>query len=339
MFSLKQENDLAIVQSVLITDNGYCGIRDLHSGIEKIKICFPRAKITVLTLTQRQAFLQNEFPDLEFIICSPKLKPRRYSIALQLFFLRDKNFDYLLNFSLDLSPLIVQLFWFNSRIILYNQWGQWCSLRLRRVSQIFTTSYHKQKAKITFKGILKSIGLFFVLLVPDDEQALSHNILVVDDGAVVNQLIYTLRRIKECLPFSRVTLLTVGKRKEIDQELSGVKVIRVDPFLIKRYRIARHMLKLGGGNYDQIILFSLDITPIVIAALFLRGRIFLRNQWHQWWRISLKPVSYYLLLPFRLLVSLIGNILIFIYLGFNVSVIFLLRAFNVFKIKFLEEGN
>ncbi|MDP2927240.1 MAG: hypothetical protein Q8N80_00325 [Candidatus Omnitrophota bacterium] len=339
MFSLKQGDDSVITQSVLITDNGYSRLEDLRIGIKKIQDYFPGSKISVLTLAQRCSFLQNEFPGFEFIIYSQKLKPRRCRITLQLLLLRKKNFDHIFIFSLDLTPLIVQLFLFKSKIILYNQWGQWCSLRLRKVSETFRVTYNKQKSRNNLKNFLKRIGLFLVLLTPDDEQALSHNILIVDDGAVGGQLIYTVRRIKEYLPFARVTVLTSGKPKEVEAELAITKIIRPDKFWIKRYRIARHMLRLRKNNYDYVILLSLGITPIIVSVLLMKGRVLLSNRWHQWWRLSLKSAGYYFMLIPRFVSDFIIKVIIFIYLLINVSWIFLMRAFNNLKINLLSEGD
>lgn len=338
LFSLKQEDDSVIAQSVLITDNGYSRPADLRIAIKKIQDCFPGSKISVLTLAERSFLLQNEFPGLEFIICSQRLKPRRYRIALQLLLLRKKNFDHIFIFSLDATPLIVQLFLFKSKIILYNQWGQWCSLRFRKVSETFRVTYNKQKSKNNLKDFFKKIGLFLVLLIPDDKQALCHNILIVDDGAIGSQLIYTLRRVKEKLPFASVTVLTSGKRKEAEEEQTSAKFIRSDKFLIKRYRIARHMLKLRKNNYDYVILLSLDITPIIISVLFMKGKVLLNNRWHQWWVLGFKPAGYYFMLIPRLISNFIIKAIVFIYLLISVLWIFLMRAFNILKINLLNQG-
>lgn len=339
MFFLKQDDDGVITQSVLVTDNGYSRLADLYSAIKKIQNYFPGSKITVLTQTQRGAFLQNEFSGLEFIICSENIKPCRYQIALQLFFLRKRNFDYILNFSLDPTPLMVQLFLFKAKIILYNQWGQWCSLSLRKVSQIFKATYNQQKSKNILKNFLKSIGLFLVLLIPDDQQALSHNILIVDDGAVRSQLIYALRRIKASLPFARITVLTLGKFKEIEDGLVVSKIIRSDKFWIKRYRIARHMSRLRKNNYDYVILLSLDITPVIVSVLLMKSKVLLNNLWHQWWRLSLKSLGYYFMLIPRLILNFITKVIIFIYLLVSIAGIFLMRALNILKINLLSERN
>jgi hypothetical protein len=339
LFSLKQEDEALIRQAVLITDNGYCALGDLRAGIKKMQNYFPAAKISVLTLPQRSALLGNEFPGLKFIVSPSWFWPHRYAIALQLFFLGNKNFDYILNFSLDLSPLIVQLFLFRSRIILYNQWGQWCSLRLRKVSQIFQSPYHKQTGKNSIKDVLKRAGLFFVLLTPDDEQGLSHNILVVDDGRMANQLTYTVRRIRESLPFSRLTLLTLSKYKELESEPGVVKIIRPDSFGVKKFRIARHLPSLRKTSFDYVVLLSLDIAPIMGSIIFLRGKILLSNQWHQLWAVRLKPAGYYLMLLPRMIAKAILKTVVFIYLSVNVLWIFFVRSANILKLNLLKEGN
>ncbi|MCX5693727.1 MAG: hypothetical protein NT014_01125 [Candidatus Omnitrophica bacterium] len=337
VFSLKQDDDAAIAQSVLITDDGHSRLADLTTAIKKIKNYFPKSKITVLTFIERSSSLQNEFSGLEFIICAQGIRPRRYRIALQLLFLSRKKYDYLVNFSLDISPLIVQLLLFKAKIILYNQWGQWCSLRLRKVSEIFKRSYSKPKSKNSLKNCLKRIGLFFILLKTDDEEVFSHNILIIDDGLVAGQFIYASRRIKEDLPYARIIVLTALKRKEPEEERAINEIIRADKFWIKKYRLPRHMLKLKNNNYDYVVLLSLAVTPVIISVLFMKGRVLLNNRWHQWWRINFKPARYYLMLIPRLISGFIIKIAILIYLLINVFWIFLMRAVTGFKINLLTE--
>ncbi|MDD5130356.1 MAG: hypothetical protein PHS66_04845 [Candidatus Omnitrophica bacterium] len=337
LFFLQQKDDSVIRQSVLVVDNGYSRFTDLGAGIKKIQSYFPKSKISVLTFAERILYLQQEFPGLEIIVCSQKTWLRKYRLAVWLFFLRKKDFDYLLNFSLDITPLIVELLLFKSRIVLYNQWGQWCSLRLRNASELFISFYHKQKSKNNFKNLLKRIGLFFVLLKTEDEQILSHNFLIVDDGRVPGQLIYAARRIKEDLPYARVTALTALKLKELEQEGSIDQIIKLSGFIINRYRIAGFMLGLRKARYDYIVLLSLDITPVAAAVLFMRGRVLLNNRWHQWWGLNLKPVKYYLMLVPRLIVDFLIKLAVFFYLLANVLCIFFMRFLNILKINLLSE--
>jgi len=337
MFSLKQEDDSIITQSILIVDNGYSRPADLRLAIKKIQDCYWGAKISVLTLAPRSSFWKHEFSGLEVIVCSQQLVPNRYRLAWKMLFLRKKDFDRVVIFSLDISPLIVALTLFKSRVVLYNQWGQWCSLRLKQAGDIFRVTYNPVRVKSTLKGFLKKIGLFFVLLVPEDPQALSHSILIISDGILPGQLIYAARRIKEHLPGARIEVLTAGKCKEAEEEQTISKIIRADKFLINKYRIAWQMFKLGKNNYDYVVLPSLDVTPLVASVLFMHTKVLLNNQWHQWWSLRLKPPRYYFLLFPRLILSLIFRLVTLAYLLINVSWIFLMRLFNGFKINLLSE--
>jgi hypothetical protein len=337
MFSLRQEDGKVIAQSVLITDNGYCRLADLRLVARKIQDYFPKAKISILTLPERYPLLRKELGEFEFIICAQKLSPRRYRLARGLLSLRKKDFDHILLFSLDLTPLAAALFLFKSRIILYNQWGQWYSLRLKKASEIFRVSYRKQKSRFSFKNLLKRAGLFLVLL-ESDAGVFNQSILVVDDGAVSSHLIYTVRQIKENLPFVELAVLTLSERQEIEGEFGGIKIIRPDKFLIKRYRLARQMLKLRKNNYDYVILPALDITPILASVILMESRVLLLNRWHQWWSLRLKPPRDYLLVVPLFTVSIIYKIIISTYLLINIFWIFLLRALNILKTNFSSKG-
>jgi hypothetical protein len=338
MFRLRQEDEKIIAQSVLITDNGYCRLADLRLAVRKIQDYFPKAKISILTLPERYPLLRKELGEFEFIICGQKLGLRRYRLARELLFLRKKDFDHILVFSLDLTPLAVALFLFKSRIILYNQWGQWYSLRLKKASEIFKASYRKQRSRFSFKNLLKKIGLFLVLLQPDDG-VFNQSMLVVDDGSLPSQLIYTLRQIKENLPFAKVTILTLAKRQEIEGEFGGAEIVRPDKFLIKKYRLARQMLKLRKNNYNYVILPALDITPILASVLLMESKVLLLNRWHQWWSLRLKSGRDYLMVVPLLIAGIIYKMIIAVYLLINIFWIFLLRGLNILKINLLNKGD
>ncbi len=337
IFSLKQEDDSIITQSVLVVDNGYARPADLRLAIRKIQDGYWGARITVLTLAPRSSFWQNEFPALATIVCSSRLVPNRWRLAWRMLFLSNKNFNQVIIFSLDLTPLIAALCLFKSKLVLYNRWGQWCSLKLKKTSQIFQSPYNKTGSKNSFKDFLKKFGLFFVLLMPDDPQALSHNILIISDGVFPGQLIYAARRIKEHLPGARIEVLSAAKCKEAEEEQTIAKITRAPDFWLKKYRIAWQMFKLRKNNYDYVVLPSLDITPVVVSILLMKTRVLLNNQWHQWWSLKLKPARYYLILPWRLAINFIAKFITLVYLLINVFWILLMRSFNGFKINLLSE--
>ena len=199
--ALKQENEKLIKQSVLIVDDGHGWLEHLHVAIERIKNHFPQAEISVLTFEQRKPILEKYFPQSNYIVPSQSLRPRRYQIALQMLKMSNKRYDYTAIFSLDITPIICALLLFKTRLILYNRWGQWWSLGLRSVREIFRVTYVKKKARFGFKGLLKRMGLFFIILKRQDEKVLKPSILVVDNGYTpFKHLDCSIRRIKELLP-------------------------------------------------------------------------------------------------------------------------------------------
>ncbi len=338
-FSLNQDDDKIIVQSVLITDNGRCRPEDLRIAVKRAQTYFPGSQISVLTSAPRSSFLQNEFSGLDLIIYTQKTRARSYQAAFKLLLLGKRKFDFIFIFSLDLIPLIIQLCLFKSQIMLCSQGGQWYSLKCRELRELFHNPYRREKSKNLLKEFLSRIGLFFILLQPNNDQPFSHNILIVDDGRLVSQLIYTFRRIKQDLPFARITVLTSGKSKLDEEEFSGAKIIRPERFWIKRLRLIRQLLKLRKNNYAYVILLSLDPAPIIISALFLKSRILLRNRWHQWWRLEPKSAKYYLLWLPRCLTNFIINTVILIYLLINFCGLYSKRIFNSLKISILNEGD
>ncbi len=333
--ALKREDEIIIGQSVLVIDNGYGWMGHLESAIETVKNSFPKADISVLTLPKRKAALQEEFPALKLILPSEKLKPKRYQIALQMLMLRRKEYDFIILFSLDITPLVVSMFFSGSKVVLYNQWGQRWSLRLRNVNEIFKVTYVRKKAQFSLKSLLKNIGLFLVLLRREDEKALGRSILIVDNGyALFGEIAYPIQQIKSYLPHSKISVLTLEQRQDLKNIFPDLDFIKPGRCLIRQYSIARHMLRLRNNGYDYIVLLSLDITPIIISILFVNSKVILCNRWHQWW--SLKPKSirgYLVIIP-----KFIYNIIIFIYLLISVLWILLKRSLNVFRFTLFKTG-
>ncbi|MBU4590012.1 MAG: hypothetical protein KKG01_03720 [Candidatus Omnitrophica bacterium] len=328
---LKQENERTISQSILIVDNGYGWIGYLESAIESIRGYFPAAEITVLTFTERMTVLQKDFSGLSFLLPAQGLRPARYQVALEMFKIRKNTYDFVVLLSLDASPLIVSLFLFRSKVALYNQWNQWWSLRLRDISELFKHTYTNKRTMSGLKGLVKRLGLFFVLLQRRDEELFRHSVLIVDNGSISFQHIDCIvQKVKDFLPCARISMLGMEERKMLMDKGPDIEFIQAGRCLFKRYRIARHMLSMRKNKYDYIILLSLDVSPIVASVPFMRDRVILFNRWQQWW--SFKPVSmkqYLMIIP-----RVIIDIAIFIYLLFSVSWIFLKRSFNALRFGF-----
>lgn len=338
--TLRQVDEKIIGQSILIVDNGYSWLGQVNSAIEKIKNYFPKAEISVLTFEHRKSNLQKDFPMLKFILPSPKLRPARYQIALQMLMLRKERYEFTVLFSLDITPLIAAtIFSKSKKIVLYNQWKQWWHLRLRNLSEIFEASYVKKRTKFSFKNLLKRIGLFFILLQHKDEESFKHSVLVVDNGyAPYEQIGCAIQQIKESLPYAKISTLALEQRKELKENFPDLEFIGPGTCIIKKYRIARYMLRLRDNRYAYIILLSLDITPIIVSNLFMDGKVLLHNQWHQWWLLEPKSLKVYLLAIPKFILNILFNIIIFIYLLISVCWIFLKRSFNIFRHNLLSKG-
>lgn len=331
--ALKQENAEVIGQSILVVDNGYSLPEQVSSAIEKVKNYFPKSEISVLTFEQRKPNLQKGSPNLRFILLSQRSRPGKYQIALQMLKMRKAKYDSVVLLSLDITPLAVALICLKAKVFLYNQWGQWWFLKLRTINELFKVTYVKKKAVFSFKDILKRIGLFFVLPQQRNEEALRHSILVADNGyAASEQIRCLIQRMKEYLPQAKISVLTLGQSRELKDSFPSLEIIKASYYIIERYRIARHMLKLRKNRYDYVILLSLDVVPIIVSILLMDTKILLYNQWHQWWSLNPKSIkSYLIVIP-----QFIYNIIVFFYLLISLSWLFLNRLFNVFRLDLLR---
>lgn len=331
---LKQEDENIIKQSVLMIDSVTAWTGYLTSGAEKIKGYFPNAEFSILTSKQRQDAIQEDLPAFDYIITPQRSKQKQSQSALQMLKLQKREYNFIVLFSLDIAVIIVALFFFRAKVLLYNRWGQIWSLRLRHINEIFKPTYIKKKARFGLNNILRRIGLFFVLVQREDEKALRHSILIVDNGyALFEQLECAIRKLKESLPHARISVLALRQRSEFKGNLPGIDIVYTGGCVIKRYRLARHMIRLRKNKYDYIILLSLDITPVIVSILFVKGKALLYNQWHQWWSLNPKSLQRYLLsIP-----EFVYNVFIFIYLLVSVFWISLKRLFNVFGFSALKK--
>jgi hypothetical protein len=130
---LRQEGEGIFKQRVLVVDNGYATNQQLTEAIAKVKEHLPQDRISVLTFEFRNIFFQREFPDAELIYPDEGIKINRYRIAIQMFKLRKGNYRYIVLLSLDITPIIVALLFTKARVLLYNRYHQWWSLRQRTV--------------------------------------------------------------------------------------------------------------------------------------------------------------------------------------------------------------
>lgn len=179
---------------------------------------------------------------------------------------------------------------------------------------------------------LRKIGRVFVVLTQKDAEFFKRSALIVDNGyGSYRHLGSTINHVKERIYQGKVCVLTFEHRRVfLKRNFPEIEIICPDKKIrIKRYQLAIQMYKLRKNDYDSIILMSLDITPIISALLFVKGRLVLYNRWEQWWSIRFrKPWEFLLTIP-----KFIFHCLICIYLIIAVSFILLKRVYYILRIK------
>lgn len=152
------------------------------------------------------------------------------------------------------------------------------------------------------------------------------NVLVVDNGyASLSHLDEALGKIKRgCGSNVKISVITFIQRNDfIMNRFPEAGVIIVRPCFLRRYALANEMLRARRMRHDFIVVLSLDVSPL-LAAVFMKGKVLLFNQWHQWWRLDVKS-------PFEIFVypvKLFFDFFIFLYLFIAVAVIFIKSGVN-----------
>jgi len=180
------------------------------------------------------------------------------------------------------------------------------------------------------KRLVKWIGRCFIRLREEDVPACG-SALIIDNGYChAGQLMSCVESIRMCVPGVFVTVLTSQTRAEVlETGCNGLKfAYTMEGFRPKRYCIARNMLARRNDRHDTIVLLSLDVTPIIASIFFMKGRVFLFNQWSQWW--SLRPG--FLKVCLTAIPKTTISSVIFLYLLLSVSLIFIKRWFNALRL-------
>jgi len=189
------------------------------------------------------------------------------------------------------------------------------------------------------KRRLKRLGRGLVNLVLTNEDILMEvdgDILIIDNGyASLQQIEQVIAKIVGKIRNGKISILTFGHRKEfLTRQFPQIKLYFPKGAIIKKYIIANQMLRMSNNRYSFIVLLSLDITPIIVSLLFMKGRVLLYNRFQQWWTLSMRnPAEILFGIPKMLL-----NILIFNYLLVVVTHIFLRRIWNTIFLRVDEES-
>jgi hypothetical protein len=335
---LSQKHEKDIRQSVLLVDGNFILPYIFALIVKDVKERFKNANIVVLTFKDKEEFIKENFPDVEVIVPESGIKPKRYQLAIHLFFLLRRNFSFIILSSLDISLVPTALIFAGRPIFLHNRWMEWYRIRPRTALDVLkgVRSADRNRKK-TIKGlqdILKSLGKIFVILPEIREEEIKSRVLVEDNGYTdIGHVSTAVRRAAENFINPDITILTFVSRKHYFVDMFPQAKVVVVEKPNNRYTLAMQMYRMRKLGFSRIVLTTLDISPILVAMLYMRGEVLLYNKWHQWWTLQHKTVDEY----FKVIPRIIYNLVIFIYLLINVSFVFLKRALNIFALVFFRK--
>jgi hypothetical protein len=158
---LTHEEDEVLMRSVLVVDDGYSSYEHLHSTLTQAQQRIPGSNISILTFDDRRRFLHENFPDVEVIHPDRRIRPKKYQLAIQMFKLRKRGYDFIVLMSLDITPIAVALLFTGSHLFLYNRWNEWYLLRFRNIWEFIIAKKGADKVKVQDKrNILVKLALF-----------------------------------------------------------------------------------------------------------------------------------------------------------------------------------
>ena len=124
-----KEDDIAT--NILIEDNGYTETGYIISAVRNSGKIFINPHITMLTFDSRKEDFINNFSHLDLVAIDPGRN--RYKMAMEMYRLRHREFDFVILTSLDVSPVLASFLFLRAKILLYNRWHQWWVLRFRNL--------------------------------------------------------------------------------------------------------------------------------------------------------------------------------------------------------------
>jgi hypothetical protein len=267
---------------------------------------------------------------VEIVVPGDRIRLKKYQLAIQLFLLLRRNFNFIILSSLDISVVSISLIFARCPIFLHNRWLEWYQIRQRTVLDILrgTKSVDKNRRVINkvIKDVIKSLGRIFVILSQMRDEDIKSRILIEDNGYTeVGHVITAVRRAEEFFINPDITILTFTMRKQdFINTFPQMKIVTVEE-INDRYGLAMKMYGMRKHKFNYVILTALDIFPIVVSFLFFKAKVFLYNKWHQWWSLELRNIRGYLK---EILIFLV-NIPVLIYLFITACFILLRTRFRL----------
>lgn len=340
LIALDQKDESDIRQKVLLVDGSFILPNNLALIVTEARKKFGSSRLTVLTFEDKEEFIKDNFPDVEVVF--PDTRFKKYQLAIQLFLLSGKKFNFVILSSLDISLVLITLMFCRCPVFLLNKWIEWYRLRQRTVLDVLRgqkdADTKRRRNSSGLKEILKSFGRVFITLSVFDEKDIQSRILIEDNGYTeTGHLITLTRKAKELFLNPAITVLTFEERKrDFLNNFLKEGIIYVDAGN-KRRALAMQMFKIRKNKFSHIILSSLDISPLMVYFLCFKGNILLYNRWHQWWILGFRNIFGY----FKAILSFLFMVPVSVYLLIT-SAIILVRTIYRIKLEklkaFIKEG-
>jgi len=126
---LSDINEDELKPRVLLVDNGYTDKGHIADAVGSAKKIFTKAEITLVTFDSRMDCLGEAAVGLNIVSAGDGRA--RYGLAGKMRRLSKQKPDYLILTALDRSLVFAAFLFFKAKVVLYNRWRQWWSLRIK----------------------------------------------------------------------------------------------------------------------------------------------------------------------------------------------------------------
>lgn len=319
---LRQVDEKDIRQTILLVDGSFILPNNFALIIKGVRERFKNADLTVLTFKDKEGFIKDNFPDIEIIV--PEGKIKKHQLAIGMFLLLRRKFDFVVLSSLDISLVITSLIFAGCPVFLHNRWLEWYKIRKRTLSDVLrgtkSADRNLKKRARGIKGALKKLGRAFLILSDINWEDIRCRILVVDNGYTdIGHVLTAVRRTLENFINPDITILTFMSRRHYFVDMFSYMKIAVAEDSDKRHRLAMQMYRMRKDKFHYVVLTTLDVSPIAAALLSMKGHVLLYNRWHQWWSLGFRHVLEY----FKEILIFLAKLPAFIYLLVTVTFILL----------------
>ncbi|MFA5388681.1 MAG: hypothetical protein WC312_02875 [Candidatus Omnitrophota bacterium] len=320
---LNKTEEGRIRQRVLLVDGKSLLPNNFALIIKGVKEKFRNADLVILAFEDKEDFLRENFPGADIIVPGDN---GRYRLAIKLFSLLRRRYAYIILSSLDISLVFISVFFGRRQVLLFNRWFEWYRVRRKTLMDIIlraqSADKNHRKTNRGLKDVIKSAGRAFIILSNLREGDTRTRVLVADDGrGELGYITTAVKKAKANFINPDISVITFPGREHYFTAIVPAERIITVNYPERKFSLAAQIYSARKAGFSRIVLTNLDIAPISICLLFMRGEIFLYNKWHEWWTLGFRSIYGYL----RAVPRFLYSIFIFTYL-LTVCVYILLKT-------------